>query len=118
MKGEDGVERISEKSCLFVSCEMDAFFGGTRAFREARYQCAPRPDEVNGKVHETLALAMNHDTAITCKLFSTSEKDTCKSLKKFLVRIFFALTIYVCICQYVDYIDLYNCACFLNVFLY
>jgi len=40
---------------------MDAFFGGTHAFGEvARYQYSPRPDEVNGKVHETLALAMNH----------------------------------------------------------
>jgi len=28
-----------------------------------------RPDEVNGKVHETLALTMDGDMAITCKLW-------------------------------------------------
>ncbi|KYM77293.1 hypothetical protein ALC53_12274, partial [Atta colombica] len=33
-----------------------------------QYQCALRSDEVNGKVHEMLALAMNKNTAIIRKL--------------------------------------------------
>jgi len=44
-------------------------------FRElchSLHQGAPRPDAVNGKVHETSAL--DHDTATTRKLFGTSEE--------------------------------------------
>jgi len=40
-----------------------------------------RLDEVNDKVHEMLALAMDHNALITRKSFNISEKNTCENLK-------------------------------------
>ena len=43
-----------------------------------------RSDEVNGKVHETLALAMDKNTAITCKP-SSIFKDKSGSLRNIII---------------------------------
>jgi len=40
-----------------------------------------RLDEVNDKVHEMLALAMDHNALITRKSFNISKKNTCENLK-------------------------------------
>ncbi|KYN07433.1 hypothetical protein ALC62_01635 [Cyphomyrmex costatus] len=51
-------QRVFRRKKLFSSLHQSALI---------RYQFAPRPDKVNGKVHKTLA--RNHDTAIIRKLW-------------------------------------------------
>lgn len=41
----------------------------------------PCSDEVSGKIHETLALTVDHDTAITHKFFGISDENTRENFK-------------------------------------
>ena len=59
---------------------LNTHFLSARA-RSALIQIQSLLDEVNSKVHETLALAMDYDTAITRKPFGTSEENIRESLK-------------------------------------
>ena len=55
-----------------------------------QYQCAPRPDKINDKVHET---------AITRKSFDTSEEKTPKKPQKY----------YQKYCQIIKFSSCYTC---------